>query len=1129
MGHPDDFPPRAVEEPVLTEAASNSNPGQRAEADRSHRPPVDSSSLPVSKPSPTRRKNYTIGSGKQITRTRVSYSCHTCRRRKVKCDKVHPVCGNCLKNGSECVYDSRSLHHDRPSHDSHARTKRRKEAPKSTEASLAEILSPYTEIQESQSLGKQKSGSQEIAARLDRLTSMIERLSRSNGSLTPQEADPLFQGVRSLYEASEQSSHDFRNSSRLTSSGSSRSLSRQPSLRRPSASGSNEDFPIPTGLATDLVDPVGTLNLGHLSLEDGGKSRYVGTTYWAYISDEINELNQLLRDQNRTQEPPVASPDILLDTRSDHTPSSSAHHDADSHHRSFGCKEEVQDAEPFPRGDSPVSRDRPIEAHMLEHVPTRRQSNILYKGFMSGIHAISPVVHPPTVLGLYQSFWEWYENGAPVTNPYPDPSFMPLLYAIWYGGSVTISLRTIHAEFHVENRADLSELFQNEVTRWLKKVSFPRSPTLHGLAAFLLVQTILSKEEEPLTSSLFISLALRVAQTMGLHRDPEQFGIPACEAENRRRVWWHIVHMDGVVAMSSGLPPLVSDENYWDVRIASDVKDTLIGTPEALDYERAVHENRRKPDRPNDPNVCGNSMVNVYYICAKGKYVMARAIRKVLRIQLGTKPVTRKDMEDLRSILMDLQAKLHALVDRIPVPKIDPNTSSVGHSSSLVGPTTVRPDLPNGGPGCHEQYHTSVLAAFHKWARILLSLFVDKQAFCVAYQPFLKNAKSKIWPAARQCALRHCHGFMEKFISLATDSDFQPFQWSWPGNHQPMHATMIMLIDLYERPNTPEAPISRAFIDKIFSLSGPDGGVVGGEDGVSTARPLKDGGREAWDMMRRLREKAWQKAGLDPKVLWTEQAQAQAGVVREPGLRHSSTLPQIAPSTNFADSYYAMIKESHDDHHRSARRTSTEKKTKETLCAESARVSNVTHQMAAAWPAPIADSNLASQLPADSAVWSCPPPFLGMNTLSSGYRHHQASNSTEIAVGFLGTPNEYIHHRNSVPQTLRSHASSRPPGEQRPSSNHAMMSFGPGTGGQTRTQTFDPSVHFDWDQWDAVFGQHLPVVDGFMEIDSSIDSNRNQRHDGEIPLTRLPMVSRESGLDDTTHSRGEMRNWADFG
>lgn len=41
---------------------------------------------PVGK-TPPRRKSHGFG-GKQITRTRVSYSCHTCRRRKVKCDKV---------------------------------------------------------------------------------------------------------------------------------------------------------------------------------------------------------------------------------------------------------------------------------------------------------------------------------------------------------------------------------------------------------------------------------------------------------------------------------------------------------------------------------------------------------------------------------------------------------------------------------------------------------------------------------------------------------------------------------------------------------------------------------------------------------------------------------------------------------------------------------------------------------------------------------------------------------------------------------------------------------------------------------------------------------------------------------
>lgn len=278
----------------------------------------------------------------------------------------------------------------------------------------------------------------------------------------------------------------------------------------------------------------------------------------------------------------------------------------------------------FPSGDSPSVNEKAVEPETLHHVPSKRQSHILYMGFMSGVHSISPVIHPPTVLKMYNAFWDWYDNSSYSGEPCPEPTFIPLLYAIWYGGSVTISIRTIQAEFNIASRSALSKIYSEETTRWLTKISFPRSPSLQGLAAYLLVQTILSKEEEPLTSSLFISLAMRVAQTMGLHRDPAQFGIGTCEAEYRRRLWWHIVHMDGVVAMSSGLPPLVSDENYWDVQETSEVKDTLLDTPEAGQYERLVAAGMRAPDNPDSPILCGGpSMVNVYYLSARGKYIMA--------------------------------------------------------------------------------------------------------------------------------------------------------------------------------------------------------------------------------------------------------------------------------------------------------------------------------------------------------------------------------------------------------------------------------------------------------------------------------------------------------------------------
>lgn len=95
-------------------------------------------------------------------------------------------------------------------------------------------------------------------------------------------------------------------------------------------------------------------------------------------------------------------------------------------------------------------------------------------------------------------------------------------------------------------------------------------------------------------------------------------------------------------------------------------------------------------------------------------------------------------MEDLRTILVDLQIKLNSIVNRIPLaqhPRVPNHQGKLGQSapSDPTQSASTNPGL-NGGTlpgdmssdGCSEQYHSPVLVAFHKWARILLSLFIDK-------------------------------------------------------------------------------------------------------------------------------------------------------------------------------------------------------------------------------------------------------------------------------------------------------------------------------------------------------------------------------------------------------------------
>lgn len=89
-------------------------------------------------------------------------------------------------------------------------------------------------------------------------------------------------------------------------------------------------------------------------------------------------------------------------------------------------------------------------------------------------------------------------------------------------------------------------------------------------------------------------------------------------------------------------------------------------------------------------------------------------------------------MEELRAILLELQLKLNSIVNRIPEGQAPEHTTvptgrALSMSNSPVETRTSETELPGEGPtGCPEQYHSPVLVAYHKWARIILSLYIDK-------------------------------------------------------------------------------------------------------------------------------------------------------------------------------------------------------------------------------------------------------------------------------------------------------------------------------------------------------------------------------------------------------------------
>ena len=158
---------------------------------------------------------------------------------------------------------------------------------------------------------------------------------------------------------------------------------------------------------------------------------------------------------------------------------------------------------------------------------------------------------------------------------------------------------------------------------------------------------------------------------------------------------------------------------------------------------------------------------------------------------------------------------------------------------------------------------------------------------------------------------QHSSAFLQKFLLIVCTEEFQRFQWSWPGNHQPLHAIMVLLKKVERDPFGPDAETFREVVDQAIALCTEDGGIGGSEGGSAMLRPLTEGGQEAWNFVRRLHDVAWTKAGLDPDVVMTREDVVWL-VTRKGEATTASEMPQLLlplelTSGNSEATFYAPV------------------------------------------------------------------------------------------------------------------------------------------------------------------------------------------------------------------------------
>jgi hypothetical protein len=272
----------------------------------------------------------------------------------------------------------------------------------------------------------------------------------------------------------------------------------------------------------------------------------------------------------------------------------------------------------------------------------------------SPANKVPVIIHRPTFNKHYRQFWLDPE-GTPII-------FIGLLYAI-------MTLATLSGlsseEIHPDTRGSPHEMLQAYKENCVQclVLSDYTKPTRYTLETMMIYgeAEFLMSQDDQVHCYLMISVAVRLALRMGLHRDSSKIGthFTPFEAEFRRRLWYHINQLDLLFSFHIGLPGMTQA-----------IESDTLPPRNLLDEDFDEHCTELPPSRPE------SEMTPMSYALCKGRLSDEAGKIMVLANKLQLPPY-----EDV----LKLDASLREAYDRVP-PQLRLNESEITVTDS---PSTI--------------------------------------------------------------------------------------------------------------------------------------------------------------------------------------------------------------------------------------------------------------------------------------------------------------------------------------------------------------------------------------------------------------------------------------------------------
>lgn len=202
-----------------------------------------------------------------------------------------------------------------------------------------------------------------------------------------------------------------------------------------------------------------------------------------------------------------------------------------------------------------------IHKRMKDILPRRQVCDRLLNAYIDTSESLYRMIHVPTFRAQYERFWD--SPGGAGAGSGVSESFLPRLLAVLSIGSrfetKTKGLGHERLEgIHIPTACVL-------VRSWLGSLKGKQLVELTTLQAeVLLLQAQRMVVPRPQDSWTQLGSIVRMAMTMGLHRDPSEFEprMSVFSGEMRRRFWFTILDMDLHTSLACNLPCLVREGDY---------------------------------------------------------------------------------------------------------------------------------------------------------------------------------------------------------------------------------------------------------------------------------------------------------------------------------------------------------------------------------------------------------------------------------------------------------------------------------------------------------------------------------------------------------------------------------------